>query len=65
MSEKVPIPLDGIRTCTSLGYEPIVLPITPPEQARLASVRTRVCVRACVRACVCVCVCVFGGGGVV
>ena len=68
MSEKVPIPLDGIRTCTSLGYEPIVLPITPPEQARLASVRTRVC--ACVRVyvcvCVCVCVCVrvrVGGGG--
>ena len=70
MSEKVPIPLDGIRTCTSLGYEPIVLPITPPEQARLASVRTRVCacVRACVcaraRVCVCVCVCLGGGGGI-
>ena len=74
MSEKVPNPLDGIRTCTSLGYEPIVLPITPPEQARLASVRTRVCVcvRACMRvyvcvccvcACVCVCVCFFWGGG--
>ena len=75
MSEKVPIPLDGIRTCTSLGYEPIVLPITPPEQARRASVRTRVCacvracvcvcvcVRVCVCVCVCACVCVWGGGG--
>ena len=42
-----------------------MLPITPREQACLASVETNTCtcvcacVRACVRACVCVCVCAW------
>ena len=66
-----PFPLTRFEPL-SLGYAPIVLPITPLEQARLASVGTNtshthppgVCVCLCVSVCMsagahtCVCVCV-------
>ena len=69
--KKVPIPLDGIRTCTS-GHASIVLLITPQEQAYLASDETNTSdtdhqlhretqpstTKLFVCVCVCVCVCV-------
>ena len=71
--KKCPLPSTGFEP-VPLGYAPIVIPITPRGQARLASVETNtsdthpptpscvyvcVCMRACVSVCMRACVCVY------